>query len=272
MAEEQKHINIAAIQMNCALGETATNLEQATTLLENVAGRVTLACLPEFFNVGYNLKALDDRLYDLAEVIPDGRTTQWLIETARRLEMGIVAGLVEAAPGVTGLLYDTVVLVNSSGEIAGRYRKSHLYPAEYHYFRPGDNLPVFEVNDLTVGVATCFEAAFPPIFNTLAMQGARLILNPSAVPVGFGYLQDLRTRARAQDNQLYVVAVNHVGEEGDVTYCGRSQVANPRGEVVALASSDEPESLVAELDLALIRNQRLQEPIFRGFRPNLYQF
>ena len=272
MADEQKTISIAAVQMNCALGDTATNLKQATELLEEVAGQVSLACLPEFFNVGYNLKVLNDQLYDLAEIVPNGRTTQWLMETARRLKMAIAAGLVEAVPGVTGLLYDTVVLVNQQGELAGRYRKSHLYPAEHHYFRPGDGLPVYDLNGLRVGVATCFEAAFPPIFSTLALQGAYLILNPSAVPIGFDYLQDLRTRARAQDNQLYVVAVNHVGDEGGITYCGRSQVANPRGEVIALAADDKPESLVAKLEIPLIRNQRLQEPIFRGFRPNLYQF
>lgn len=272
MTDQKTRLHVAAIQMNCVLGDTATNLEQATRLLEEVAPQAEIACLPEFFNVGYNLDALNDRLFDLAEVIPDGKTTRWLMETAHRLKMAIAAGLVEAIPGIIGLLYDTVVLVNRQGELVGRYRKSHLYPAEHRFFRPGDDLPVFGLDGLHVGVATCFEAAFPPIFNTLAMQGAQVIFNPSAVPVGYGYLQDLRTRARAQDNQLFVVAVNHVGDEGGITYCGRSQVANPRGEVIALASDGAPESIVADLDLTLIREQRLQEPIFRGFRPGLYQF
>lgn len=272
MTDQQTRLHIAAIQMNCVLGDTAANLEQATRLLEGVAPQADIACLPEFFNVGYNLDALDESLFDLAEVVPGGKTTDWLMRTARRLEMAIAAGLVEAVPGIIGLLYDTVVLVNRQGELVGRYRKSHLYPAEHRFFRPGDDLPVFGLDGLRVGVATCFEAAFPPIFNTLAMQGAQVIFNPSAVPVGYGYLQDLRTRARAQDNQLFVVAANHVGDEGGITYCGRSQVANPRGEVIALASDSAPESIVAELDLALIREQRLQEPIFRGFRPDLYQF
>lgn len=272
MSEQQPRLHIAAIQMNCVLGDTAANLEQAALLLEEVANRADIACLPELFNVGYNLQALNDSLFDVAEVVPDGKTTQWLMETARRLKIGIAAGLVEAVPGIVGLLYDTVVLVNGQGELVGRYRKSHLYPAEHRYFRPGDELPVFNVDGLRVGVATCFEAAFPPIFSTLAMQGAQVILNPSAVPVGYAYLQDLRTQARAQDNQLFVVAVNHVGEEGDIAYCGRSQVTNPRGEVIAMAPVGTQGSIVAELDLTLIRDQRLQEPIFRGYRPDLYQF
>jgi predicted amidohydrolase len=258
--------------MNCILGDKAANLEQATILLEEVAKRADIACLPEFFNVGYNLDELNDRLFDLAEVVPAGGTSRWLMETAQRLDIAIAAGLVEAVPGATGLLYDTVLLVDRQGKIVGSYRKSHLYPAEHRFFRAGDDLPVFELDGLRIGVATCFEAAFPPIFNTLAMHGAQVILNPSAVPAGFAYLQDLRTRARAQDNQLFVVAANHVGDEGGVIYCGRSQVANPRGEVIAMASDGKPETIVADLDLALIRDQRLQEPVLRGFRPALYQF
>jgi predicted amidohydrolase len=82
----------------------------------------------------------------------------------------------------------------------------------------------------------------------------------------------VRTRARAQDNQIFVVAVNHVGPEGSVTYCGESQIADPRGDVVAIAPGDEPAALVAELDFDLIGDQRIQEPILRGFRPEFYRF
>jgi predicted amidohydrolase len=138
-------------------------------------------------------------------------------------------------------------------------------------FRPGSELPVFELAGLRIGIAICFEHAFPQIFTTLARRGAALVVNPSAVPMGFGHLQDLRTRARAQDNQIFVAAVNHVGKEGTVTYCGRSQVADPRGELVALAPDAAEAAIVAELDLAMIRQQRNQEPTFRALRPELYE-
>jgi predicted amidohydrolase len=209
--------------------------------LDHIGGKADVVCFPELFTTGYNLDVLGDALFDLAEPVPDGETTRRLADVARRFDLAIVAGLVEQSPSVTGLLYDTVVLINRRGEFVGRHRKSHL-------------------------------SAFPPIFSTLALRGAQVVFNPSAVPVGFDYLQDLRTRARAQDNQFFVAAVNHVGDEGNVTYCGRSQVADPRGEVVAMASDCTAEALVVELDLSLIRDQRLQEPVFRGFRPGLYQF
>lgn len=276
-------IRVAALQMNCRLGDVAANLAQAETLLAEVAGRADIACLPELFTTGYHLDALGKSLFDLAEIIPPstlgpaaeaeaGPTVTHLCQLAAKLDLALLAGLPERDPLVTGLLFDTVVLINRRGRICGRYRKSHLYPAEHRFFQPGQALPVFELDGVRLGLAICFEAAFPPIFSTLALHGAQIVFNPSAVPVGFGYLQDLRTRARAQDNQIFVVAVNHVGPEGNVTYCGQSQVADPRGDVIAVAPSDQPAALVAELHFDLITDQRIQEPILRGFRPEFYRF
>ena len=273
-----KPVRVAALQMNCQLADPAVNLTQAESLLAEVAGQADIACLPELFTTGYNLGALGNTLFDLAEIVPAtaedaaGPTVTRLCDLAAELNVAILAGLPERDPVVTGLLFDTVVLINRHGRLCGRYRKSHLYPDEHRYFQPGQDLSVFELDGVRVGLAICFEAAFPPIFSTLALQGAEIVFNPSAVPVGYGYLQELRTRARAQDNQYFVVAVNHVGPEGNVTYCGQSQIADPRGDVVAMAPADRPAAVVAELNFDLIGQQRLQEPILRGFRPEFYHF
>jgi len=271
-------VRVASIQMTCQLGDKAANMAQAEHLLADLAGQADVACLPELFNTGYHLDTLGRSLFDLAELVPAtpeqpaGPTVARLRELAARLNVAIVAGLVERDSHAAGLLYDSVILIDRRGEICGRYRKSHLYPTEHRFFRPGDVLSLFELDGLRVGLAICFEAAFPPIFSTLAMQGAQVIFNPSAVPVGYAHLQDVRTRARAQDNQCFVVAANHVGAEGDVNYCGRSQIADPRGEVLVLAPEDRPAVVVTELDLGLILDQRIQEPIQRGYRPELYRF
>ena len=267
---DNNRIGVGLVQMTCRLGDKTTNLARAESLLSELAGRAQVACLPEMFNTGYNLDVLGEAILDLAETVP-GETTTQLGTLARRLDLAIIASLVERDSAITGLIYDATVLLNREGELVGCYRKSHLYPAENSFFCPGNTLPVFDLDGLKVGVAICFEHAFPHIFTTLALRGAQVIFNPSAVPVGYGYLQDLRTRARAQDNQVFVAAVNHVGAEGGVTYCGCSQVADPRGEVVAMASDNAEMAVVAELSFDLILDQRWQEPIFRGFRPELYQ-
>jgi predicted amidohydrolase len=222
------------------------------------------------FEVGYDLASQGAALFELAEPVP-GPTSTRLALLARRLGFAIVAGVTERDPDVADLLYDTAILLDREGGLVGRYRKSHLHPTEHAFFRPGSALPTFDLAGLRIGVAICFEHAFPQIFTTLARRGAALVVNPSAVPVGFAHLQDLRTRARAQDNQIFVAAVNHVGQEGTATYCGRSQVADPRGELVALAPDAAEAAIVAEIDLGLIRRQRQQEPVFRALRPELYE-
>jgi predicted amidohydrolase len=105
--------------------------------LDHIGGKADVVCFPELFTTGYNLDVLGDALFDLAEPVPDGETTRRLADVARRFDLAIVAGLVEQSPSVTGLLYDTVVLINRRGEFVGRHRKSHLYPAEHRFFRPG---------------------------------------------------------------------------------------------------------------------------------------
>ena len=267
---ESRRATVAAVQMTCQLGDKRANLKKAASLLSATDGQLDIACLPELFSTGYNLDVLDEALFDLAETIP-GETTETLGRLARERNLALIAGIAERDEQVEDIIYDTAVIFSRSGELLGRYRKTHLYPLENRFFRAGGTLPVIDIDGLRVGIAICFEHAFPHIFTTLALRGAQIVFNPSAVPRGYGYLQDVRIPARAQDNQIFVVAVNHVGDEGQVTYCGRSQIADPRGEVVAVASDGAEELISAELDLDLIRNQRRQEPIFRGFRPDLYE-
>lgn len=262
---------IALVQMNCRLGDPEANLRHADQLLERLEEPLHLACLPETCDVGYDLASLGERLFELAEPIPGPRLDQ-LAELARRHGCAIAAGVVERDARMHDVLYDTTVLLDRSGRLCGRYRKSHLYPDEHRFFRAGDELPVFDLDGLRVGVATCFELAFPPVFSTLARRGAKLIVNPSAVPVGYGYLQDVRTPARAQDNQVFVAAINHVGREGRAHYCGGSIVADPRGSVLVRASDEDEDVVAATLPLRLVSDQRRQEPVFRGFRPDLYEF
>ncbi|MEA3356727.1 MAG: carbon-nitrogen hydrolase family protein [Candidatus Bipolaricaulota bacterium] len=260
-------IAVSAVQMDCITGDKERNLSKAFGLLDELKGKADIACFPELFTTGYNLELIGNDFHSLAEPIPGG-TTELMARKARELGLSILGTIVERAGNA---LYDTTFIIDKQGELIGKYRKSHLYPKEHRYFKAGEELPVFEVDGIKVGVAICFEHAFPQIFTTLALKGVQATFIPSAVPVGYDYLLHLRTRARAQDNQLFVVAVNRVGREGDVRYCGRSLVVNPRGEVIAEASSEE-EILVGKLDLGLIAKEREQEPILQNLRPELYTF
>ncbi len=267
--EPMDRVVIGLVQTEAVLENKQHNLEAAIELVEQLDSRVSVACLPELFTTGYNLNLIGDKLHHLAETIP-GETTERLSEVARHRRTAIMGGLVERDPD-DNVLYDSVFILDAGGQLAGRYRKTHLYPTERAYFQSGNELPLFELGGLTVGAAICFEHAFPAIFTVLAVQGAQVIFIPSAVPCGYEYLLDLRTRARAQDNQLYVAAVNRVGSDGDVVFCGGSQVVNPRGEVIAMAPSDAPAALSVHLDLSLIAAERRQEPVLASMRAALYR-
>ena len=266
----EKKLNVALIQMNCVLQDKEANLEKANKYIDQLDGKADVVCFPEFFTTGYNLSLIGDDFYKLAETIP-GPTTEMMGQQASKYNIASVGTIVEKDIEKKGVLYDTTFFLNADGHLAGKYRKSHLYPAEHRYFRSGNCLPVFDLGGFKAGAAICYDHAFPQIFTILALQGAEIVFIPSVVPVGYEYLLDLRTRARAQDNQIFTVAVNRVGREGEFTYCGQSQVVNPRGEVIAKAAAIEEEILVAELDIGLIIKERIQEPILRSMRPELYR-
>ena len=116
-----------------------------------------------------------------------------------------------------------------------------------------------------LGPMLYFEHAFPDIATTLALAGAQILVIPSAVPYGFEHLLELRTRARAQDNQVFAVGCNMVGHG----FCGRSLVTDPTGEVVVSAGEAET-VLRARLDLGAIEQERAREPALGLRRPELY--
>lgn len=263
-------LQLGLIQMDCKLKDKQHNLARTRTWLESLPDDVDIACLPEFFNSGYHLDLIGEDFYRLAEPIP-GATTEALRAIAHSKKMAILANIPEADTDQNGVLYNTTFLVDRQGQLIGRYRKTHLFPPENHYFRAGDEFPVFDLSIAKVGTATCFDHAFPEVFSTLTIKGAQIIFIPSAVPVSYEYVLNLRTRARAQDNQIWVAAVNRVGTDLDVTYCGLSKVVNPRGEVVAEASADKEEILVVNIDLATILQERQQEPVLRTRRPSIYR-
>lgn len=258
-------LTVAVAQTSPQLGEVETNLRQAEEIVASLAGHVDLVVFPELFTTGYDLEHLE--LRRLAERLPSGPTTRRLGRAAAEARLAIIGSIVEED---AGRLYDTAIVIDRRGELAGRYRKSHLYPAERDHFAAGSELEVVDVDGLRLGLAICFEHAFPEIFAELALAGAQLVAIPSAVPRGFEYLLELRSRARAQDNQLFVAASNLAGNDGRTTWCGGSLIVDPRGDVLARAGSDEERIIVAAIDLSLIERERAQEPIWANRRPRLY--
>jgi predicted amidohydrolase len=162
------------------------------------------------------------------------------------------------------VLYDSVATITPDGR-ASVYRKTHLYPAELDCFAAGQELNTVASPAGVLGPSLCFEHAFPDIATTLALAGAQILVIPSAVPYAFEHLLELRTRARAQDNQVFAVGCNMVGHG----FCGRSLVTDPKGDVVLRAEEAET-VLRAGLTSTRSRRNGRGEPALGLRRPELY--
>ena len=276
-------VRIAGIQM--AMGDDrAANLRRAIAAVERTAGDgAQLIALPELFTAPYfPRQPHDPRFLDWAEVLP-GPTSDALAEAAGRLKITLIGSVYERA--MAGLTYNTAIVLGPDGAFVGKSRKAHIPDsagyAEKFYFAPGDSdYPVFEVqageSRLTVGLATCWDQWFPEVARILALKGAQLIVYPTAIgsepsTPELDTQDPWRTvmRGHAVANALYVLAVNRVGVEEDITFYGGSFVADPFGAVVAATGPGE--TLVeAELDLGAIDRARSVQTFFRDRRPETY--
>jgi predicted amidohydrolase len=267
----------ALVQMSCEY-DKATNVERTLQLVDQaVSEGAQLICLQELFNTTYFPVEIDARHFALAERIP-GPSTEPLQELARAKGVVVVASLFEKV--YEGSYFNSAVIIDAGGKIAGLYRKSSipitetesLRGYEKFYFCPGDTgFRTFDVGvGARIGILICYDRHFPEAARTLALQGAELILVPATTCGMSRSAWELELRAHAMQNMCFVGGVNRVGDEAGYDWYGSSVWIDPRGEVIAKAGDSEDEVLVADLDLEEIRGVRQEWGFFRDRRPDLY--
>jgi N-carbamoylputrescine amidase len=254
-------------------------IEKHMPLVEDAGARgVQLLCLQELFYGPYFCAEQETRWYDLTERIPDGPTTKLMQELAKRLGMVIVVPIYEEE--MTGVYYNAAAVIDADGKYLGKYRKHHIPHVapgfwEKFYFRPGNlGYPVFETAAGRVGVYICYDRHFPEGARILGLNGAEIVLNPSATVAGLSeYLGKLEQPAHAVANGYFVGAINRVGYEAPWNigeFYGQSYFCDPRGQFIAQGSRDRDELIVADLDLSLIQKVRNTWQFFRDRRPETY--
>jgi len=253
-------VEVAVVQFAAEPGDVTRNVARLVEHVRTHGPDVDLVVAPELATTGYDLDMVQARGVELAET-SDGPSLARLARACAEVSTTLMMGFLERD---RDLLYDSIATITPNHEISV-YRKTHLYPAELAHFAAGANLGTVETPAGVLGPMLCFEHAFPEIATTLALRGAQVLVIPSAVPVGFEHLLSLRSRARAQDNQLFVLACNLTGHG----FCGGSLVSDPRGDVLAAAGQQET-VLRARLDLDAVHRERTQEPALRMRRPDLY--
>lgn len=254
-------------------------VDKHITMLEEAAAKgVNILCLQELFYGPYFPAEQDTKWYDLTERIPEGPTIQLMIEQAKRHKLVLVVPIYEEE--ITGVYYNTTAVIDADGSYLGKYRKTHIphtHPGfwEKFYFKPGNlGYPVFETAYAHVGIYICYDRHFPEGARILGLKGAEIIFNPSATVAGLSeYLWKLEQPAHAVANGYFLGAINRVGHElpWDIgEFYGTSYFCNPRGEIIAEASRDKDELLIADLDLTTIEEVRRVWQFFRDRRPETY--
>jgi len=262
-------MKVGYVQMEPALLEPEKNYSRAEKLVKEAAEKgAKLVVLPELFDTGYNFESREE-VESVAGQIPDGPTTEFLIELARSLDVFIVAGTAEKDE--RGNLYNSAVLVGPIGwAYIGKYRKVHLFNREKLFFQPGDlGFHVFNIGVAKVGVMICFDWFFPESARTLALKGAEIIAHPSNLVMPYA---PMAMPIRALENRVYTITANRVGEERGLRFIGRSMIASPKAEVLAMGSEDREEVAVVDVDLGLARDKRINEmnDVFKDRRPEHY--
>ncbi|MHB0980533.1 MAG: carbon-nitrogen hydrolase family protein [Thermoleophilia bacterium] len=236
-------MRVAAAQIDIEVAAKQRNLDTIERSLGEAAGRgVELVVFPECTLTGY---VITDQIEvaALAEEVP-GASTARVAALCRELGLAAVVGLLERDGDA---FYNTVVLVDGGG-VVGRYRKSHLIQLGVdRLLSRGDVLPVFPTTWGMCGLLICYDQRFPEAARTLALRGARVILNPANLPQGAEAHAAFFNRARACENRVYVVNANRIGSERGFTFIGRSQIIDPRGAVLAEAGPTGDELLVADI-------------------------
>src|ERR671938_646308 len=255
------------------------NIEKHLGMIEEAARQgVKILCMQEVFTTPYFCAEQQVRWYEAVEKIPDGPTTKLMQEYAKKYTMVIVVPIYEEE--ITGIYYNTAAVIDADGKYLGKYRKNHIPHVapgfwEKFYFKPGNlGYPTFETAFARIGVYICYDRHFPEGARALGLNGAEIVFNPSATVAGLSeYLWELEQPAHAVANGYFVGAINRVGEEKPWSigeFYGKSYFCNPRGKIIAQASRDKDEVVVADLDLDMIEEVRRVWQFFRDRRPDSY--
>jgi beta-ureidopropionase len=233
--------------------------------------------LQEIFNGPYFCPGQDKRWYEAAEPCP-GPTVEALQPIARQYGMAMIVPVYEREQA--GVYYNSAAVLDHDGTYLGKYRKNHIPQTsgfwEKYFFKPGNlGYPVFKLSSgVVVGVYICYDRHFPEGARLLGLHGAEIVFNPSATVAGLSqYLWKLEQPAHAVANGYYVAASNRVGTEAPWNigkFYGTSYFVDPRGQILAEASEDKDELVIAELDLDLIEEVRRTWQFYRDRRPDSY--
>ncbi len=261
-------MKIGLAQINVVSGDVEANTEKMLGFISRAKNSsCDLIIFPEMSDTGYDMDVILKKANEWGE-----GPVPILRKSAKENGINIIAGVSKKTPkGV----FNGVVSIDRGGGIVNEYFKTHLITAEpmleHESLVSGEEIGVFEIEGIRIGIMTCYEIRFPEIARTMALQGADLIVIPAAWPlVRLPHWQNL-AMARAIENQLYVAATDRIGNDTGLQFAGTSMLIGPYGDVMASGTQIHEDLLIGRIDLATKQMVRDQIKVHQDRRPELYK-
>ncbi|MFX1563334.1 MAG: carbon-nitrogen family hydrolase [Promethearchaeota archaeon] len=259
-------LRVACAQMDVIFGDKDANMGAVVQMANMAADKqADLLVLPELFTTGFCLNQAN-----LLAEKPLGHSVQLLRDLASRFRLLLVGGSILERRG--DKIYNTCPIIGKDGKLLGTYDKIHLFPpfVEDKYLTPGGKLNTIKTSYGQFGVMICFDIRFPETARSLALQGAQVIFCPAEFPAERINVWATLLRARAIENQVFVVGCNRVGSDGKNIFGGRSAIIDPEGKTLAQAD-DSAQLIDAVIDLDQIAAVKEQLPFTKYRRKDLYK-
>ncbi|MCG7420652.1 carbon-nitrogen family hydrolase [Macrococcus epidermidis] len=256
-------MKIAIYQMEIIPGEPEKNIEKVANWLSTLDD-VDIAVLPEMWNTSYTLEELVNITSEEGQ-----REIEKLSELAKQYQINIVGGSI--AVRVEDKIYNRAIVINKNGEHIHQYDKLHLVPMldEPNYLTQGNNISIFEIDNVKMGVIICYDLRFPEISRKLALEGIEVLFVVAEWPIERISQFEKLLYARAIENQVYVIASNSIGKCDDTVFGGKSMVINPLGEATTKIILGEG-TIQATVNIEEIRNIRTKIPLLKTRRADIY--
>lgn len=232
-------VNIGILQFDVRTGDIAANIDAVRRGIDRLGARgANLVVLPEMWSCGFDLPNLSHHAAKTPEIL------QILADLARDHNLVIAGSLPESK---NSRIYNSMYVTTGTSLLSPPYRKIHLFPptGEDRYFSAGDRWVVCPTDMGELGLMLCYDLRFPELCRVLAVAGARIILVSAQWPSRRIHHWDVLLRARAIENQVFIVASNRCSRKNDLEFPGHSQVISPQGDVLCFLDGNASEGLVA---------------------------
>ncbi len=262
MTKELK-FRAGVVQFDVKSGQIEANLNTALGYLEKLAcDSVNLAVLPEMFSCSFDNENLEQHSK------LTGKVLERLSLFAKENQMAIAGTLPERQKNQ---IFNTMVFIERDGKIKARYKKLHLFRLtdEHLYYSAGNEIAVIDSSFGRIGLMTCYDLRFPELARKLLLQGVQMIIVSAQWPEPRKEHWKTLIKARAIENQLFMVCSNRTGEEDDLTFPGMSMIVDPMGNILTDAL-DKDACVSAHIDLELVKEARASIPCMEDRRDDLY--